>query len=223
MREIVIVGFPKCGTSALIRRFAEEEDVHVLYAANGHVDALFPDRSNLPADKVIVHKCPTYILKRDYLLRLREMVGPADIVVCYRRLPRVLLSWHNMHRRIARTGVQPNHFVHREPEFWANCSVDDYYHKSAHRFRMDMFFDQLLRLFPDEQVTVVAQEKMARSVTNVVKLLKGEPEVEDEAEAHMGYADRADADIAPDVLEILEETYQRFLARVAASGVRSIT
>ena len=225
MREITIVGFPKCGTSALIRRFEEEEDVHVIRSAGGSVDAKFPDRANLPLDKIIVHKCPSYVLKREDLEQLKGEIAPdAQIVLCFRRLPRVLLSWHNMHRRIARTGahLQPNHFVHRDPEFWAHCSVDDYYHRSVHRFRIDMFFDQMLRVFPAERVTVVAQERMARSVANVVKLLKGEAPVEDETEMHRGYADKAQLPIEPAVLDALEENYQRFMALVAQSKVRTL-
>ncbi len=225
MREIVIVGFPKCGTSALVKAFEAEDDTHVMRSATGSVDAKFPDRSNLPHDKLIVHKFPSYILSRGVLERLRDEISPeAEIVVCFRRLPLVLLSWHNMHRRIARTGQerQPNHFVHRDPEFWANCGVDEYYHRSVHRFRIDTFFDQLLRVFPDERVTVVAQERMARSVTNIVKLLKHEAPVEAEDKAHVGYADRTALDVDPEILETLEATYQRFLERVAQSKVRTL-
>ncbi|WP_226582701.1 hypothetical protein [Acuticoccus sediminis] len=223
MREIVIVGFPKCGTSALIRGFEKEDDVHVIRSPNGSVDACFPDRTNLPDDKLVVHKCPSYVLSRTDLEALRDQVGGADIVLCFRPLPRVLLSWHNMHRRIARNGTHPNHFVHREPEFWANCSVDDYYRKSVHRFRVDLFFDQLTRVFPAERITVVAQERMARSVGNVVKVLKGEEPAEPERRrTYVGYADRTEVEIDPEILAALDETYARFLDRVAQSGVRTL-
>ena len=112
--------------------------------------------------------------------------------------------------------MQPNHFVHRDPEFWAHCSVDDYYHRSVHRFRIDMFFDQMLRVFPAERVTVVAQERMARSVANVVKLLKGEAPVEDETEMHRGYADKAQLPIEPAVLDALEEKLAGVKAEMGA-------
>ena len=222
MREIVIVGFPKCGTSALLRRFAEEDDVQVLLSPTGSVDARFPDRSVIEPGKRVVHKYPSYILSREDLLRLRDEIDAPHLVLCYRPLPRVLLSWHNMHRRLARTGKHPNHFVQRDPEFWANCSVDDYYRRSVHRFRIDMFFERIVRMFPAEALTVVAQERMARSLANVVKELKGEAAVEAEEPAHQGYADRADVAIDPQILGELDATFQRFLERVAQDGVRHL-
>lgn len=223
MREIVIVGFPKCGTSALVRAFEEEADCHVLRSPTGSVDVRLPDRTNVPADKIIVHKCPSYILQRVQLEKVRDTTPDGKIVLCYRALPRVLVSWHNMHQRIARKGTHPNHFVHKEPDFWANCTLDEYYQKSTHRFRYDYFFSQLTKVFPAERLTLVSQERMARSVRNVVKLLKDEEPVEEERDvAHKGFADKAEAEIDPEILAILDATYARFLEQAAASGARII-
>lgn len=223
MREIVIIGFPKCGTSALVRAMAKEPGMHHLTAPSGSVDALFPDRSGVPAGEVALHKYPSYIMSRGHLFRLRSINNKADLVVCVRHLPKVLLSWHNMHQGIARSGRLPNHFAYQERDFFAHCSLSEYYGRRGEQLEYDRMFDELLEIWPAERVTVVAQERMARSVKAIARhIASGAPLRDGGGEAHVGYADKAPADIDAPILAALEEKDARLRGIIRESGVRAI-
>jgi sulfotransferase family protein len=204
--EIIVVGFPKCGTTALMKALEADDRVTVLRAPGGSPEIAWPMiRDIAPAPepgKILAHKFTAYIYNREALFHLRDAHPGGHIVLCIRDPKRALVSWHNMHRRIATEGRDTNHFAWKERDFYAECSLADYYQTYARpRLCYDAYLLDLLAIFPAERLTVLSQDALARNMDNITATLKKTargtllpiPEAEAGAEdtAHQGYADTA--------------------------------
>lgn len=176
MNEIVIVGFPKCGTTALCSVFERDPECVVLRNANGGLEIPWPEirtAGDFAGAKLPVHKYTSYIHRQQAIEFLFERNPNATFVVCIRDAVKVLLSWHNMHRRIAREGAPVDHFAAIEKEFYSTCTVSEYYYKFARR-RLQ-FADHVSKLFeivPRTQICIVHQEEMAININDVATFIK---------------------------------------------------
>lgn len=65
--EIVVIGFPKCGTTALMKRFDNDQQVDVLRSKTGGYEIGWPmirETERAPApNKIAAHKFTAYIYK----------------------------------------------------------------------------------------------------------------------------------------------------------------
>lgn len=240
--DFAIIGFPKCGTSALLRLLGSHPKIHLM-AGPGAVETtrgrdielpLFVGRTELPdgfgrPEVVNGHKYSAYIFSRRALDNLLRHNGKSIIIVCTRHPMKSLISWHNMHRKIASEGA-PGHFTTRTPEdrdFYMNCSLQEYYDRYAeNNLRYDFFVKRAFKVFPEQQVVVVAQERLARDpvspVARVVELLGLAPleASTSEVKPHFGHADRVKetAGVSPDLAAKLDATHASMLSVIEATG-----
>lgn len=170
----VIVGFPKCGTSALCRTFEKRDGAHFLRTASGQmeyhwplIDAFEREKGFFDHDGVRVHKFTAYIYN-ERALRYLAALPARRFLVCIRDPLKALVSWHNMHRKIATDGRSPEHFAWTERDFYATCTLDAYYDRFARsRLRYDHHIRTLFDLVGAERVMVVSQERMACGIDSV--------------------------------------------------------
>jgi hypothetical protein len=229
--EITITGFPKCGTTALLRRFSDDAEMHVILSSSGAYEVPWPQIRDVPRELpeglIVVHKFAAYVYSGAALKHLVERNAGSVIVLCVRDPLLSLISWHNMHRKIARAEKPSEHFAWQEREFYADCTIDDYYHRFARmRLRYDHYLNNLLGLVPTERLVVVSQERMAKGMDPVADYLKGlargapVPLAEVAAGAarvHVGYGDRRDEVIGEAIREELAGVHRRLDALIESS------
>lgn len=126
--QFVIVGFPKCGTTALCERLALEPEVHIgkLTANNYESDIsqldCLPD-GFIKDGAICGHKNVAYTDKEGAI----EAIAASDatIIVCIRSPIKVLYSWHRMHKHHADIGIGMPMQSEEHRNFYKNCSVQD--------------------------------------------------------------------------------------------------
>jgi hypothetical protein len=205
--EIVVIGFPKCATSALIRCYENDPCIQLLRTPEGQLEVAWPlIRDIRPHPKpgcMLVHKWTAYVYSRTAVEYLLEVNPDSLLVLCVRDPARALLSWHNMHRNIARSGRNKSHFAWQERDFYAEAELSAYYERFARRaLQYDSFLGSLLEVVPSQRLVVVSQERMALGIDLVATYLKalarGEaatvPSVPlGSSSKHKDYAENADA------------------------------
>ncbi len=233
-REISIVGFPKCGTSALIRALENEPGVAVLRGANGSVEVapgrLEELRNEAPECEVLAHKFAARIYMPNGFRELLGLNPEMVIVLCHRNPLRSLISWHKMHQNIARTGHLKNHFAYKERDFYAEADVNAYYYKYAReRLGYDHYLQKLLDTVSKDRILVVAQEDLALAVPSFAKGvvdfsrdgIRRPVYVSPDNKPHMGYADQKGMgmEIPQDILDELEAVSSRMQQILTDAGV----
>ncbi len=227
----MIVGFPKCGTTAIVEMLSKHPSVSLLKSSSGSTEIPWPSFRDAPAQfedaEVGVHKFAAYIYNLDALKWLAETNYERHFVVCFRDPTRALVSWHNMHRRIANSDGS-NHFAYREREFYANCSIEDYYEQfAASRLNYDKQFNRMAEIVPAQRISAVSQERMAKGVLDVADWLVGRalgvteeslgaPPM-DSAPEHRGYSDTARMHIPESIVVELNGVRTR-LYEILSSG-----
>lgn len=232
---IVVVGFPKCGTTALITKLGADRRTYVLRPGTGSVEVSwpliktmeFPEKNGI----IRVHNSSSYIFSKTAVKCLAESNPDSIIDLCVRDSKRALISWHHMHRLIAKSGSSPEHFAYKERAFYAKCSLSGYYERFAQsRLQYDVYFDRLFSIVPKDRIVVVSQERIARGISSVAMFLKElvlgarDPQLLDvpqDADHHIGYADNHAQAIGPQILKELKPVKKNLLKEVRASGVRS--
>ncbi len=202
--EIVVVGFPKCGTTALMRAFEADPDLDVLRTPEKALEIAWPrirDLARPPRqNRILAHKFTAYVYNREALAHLRDANPDTRFVLCTRDPQKALVSWHNMHRKLATDGRDPSHFAWKERDFYAQCSLPDYYDRFARtRLRYDHYLAQMLEILPADRLTVLSQESLARNMDNIVATLKAAargtvraiPAAPATGDTHQSFADRA--------------------------------
>ncbi len=240
--HFAIVGFPKCGTSALLSMLAQNTDVHVIAGPRAIESGysrdiempLFVDRTELSeglgrAGLVNGHKYSAYAFSKKALRNLFNHNNKMLIIVCVRHPRKSLISWHQMHRSFAING-SINHFTGRTPEdreFYMNCNLQEYYDRYAgSRLRYDFFVGNVFDVFPAEQVVVVAQERLALDpfapTARISELLgcRNEQASKSEVAPHIGHADRVAgmSGLNPDVVANLDATHAATMHTIQARG-----
>jgi len=236
--DIVILGFPKCGTSALFRSIESRKGrVRSLRAEDGHIELPWPQFRSVTTKasegKFRLHKFPGYVFNDKALDYLSENLPGAVFVLCIRDPRKALVSWWNQHRRIAQSRKPVGHFANREREFYADCSLKDYYEYYAReRLRYDVHFRNVMARIRDQKVVVVAQERMAQGLDpiseHILDIANGqssEPPSDlrgDSDEGHKGFADSADVALDRDAGEDLQAGQINLYRMVANSRAHSI-
>lgn len=217
MADFVVLGFPKCGTSALTRAIGTLQKVQVdgytggeleapYFAGEEQVAALRTLRQKSPHAAAVGHKFSAYVYDNAAIRRIASAVPRATLVLCVRDPKRALVSWREMHRRIAVQGSQKAHFVNISDEsrrFYAEASLEDYYRRYARDWLTYTAHIQRMReLVPLQPLVLVSQEYMAARMDKVLQVLAkrlnvpAPPANPDAATAHRGVSD----DVEPDDL-----------------------
>ena len=119
-----------------------------------------------------------------------------------------------MHQNIATTGKQANHFAYKNRDFYAFCSIEDYYQAYARSMlEYDRYFRRLISIVPEDRIIVASQERMAQGIGDVAAFIKAwtrgerpEPPIAGEgADEHKGYADKAKVEVDPAIIAELDD------------------
>ena len=146
--NLICAGFPRCGTTALSKYFEAYTNISVLkdpnsgaYEFNGFTEDRINDyyTSRLQGSDHIFHKFSgyTYVKGISSLLNSTRTIRNNTIILFmlgnqYERLQ----SWHAFHRSKAVNGADKAHFTYANRDFYANCSLGEYYREFA-RKRID--------------------------------------------------------------------------------------
>lgn len=232
--EIVITGFPKCGTTALLRAFGSDAELQLIKRPDGAVELTWPLIQTMripPHDgKILTHKFTAYVFNTEALTYLAEINPNSAIVLCIRDPKKSLISWHRMHQSIAKSGRQKQHMAYREREFYADCTISDYYERFARRrLKYDKHLRTLLTIVPKERIVVVSQERMAQdmdAVSGMIKsVAKGETVTVAPSNAnkdnYKGYADKSETILDAKIERTLNRVQKRLHNVIAKSGVHT--
>lgn len=209
--DFCIVGFPKCGTTA-IARFLESSPYCHLAKLDDQYESPFYGRIEVDpsalhvAGKLNGHKYTAYAYSfhafRKMLTRNRRTL----FIFCVRDARAALLSWCNMHRQIALRGSPAGHFACSSDEnrdFYANCSPSEHYERfSRRRLAYAERIEAVRRRFPKARILVVRQEDLARDPRAVMTRIH----------AAMGVS------VGPDYLAEHAEPHQSFGAKAGSSA-----
>lgn len=230
--ELTIVGFPKCGTSALMRALESMTAVSILRSKGGSLECSWPQIKHStpePSTNLLVHKFTAYIYNPTALTYLARSNPSRTIVLCVRRPRRALLSWYLMHRNIARRDSYTDHFAYREREFYATCTLEAYMDRFARdRLQYDRLFLRLLRFFSSERIVVVWQERMALGIDAVAEYLVrrvlhheylAETPCQELLGQHFGAADVSSTEVPFKIREELSAVEFRLRANIQNKGV----
>tara|TARA_R110000868_G_scaffold101630_1_gene279662 strand:- start:10939 stop:11670 length:732 start_codon:yes stop_codon:yes gene_type:complete len=236
LREIVIIGFPKCGTSALVKRLEQDPEVQVRRSPEGGMEMPWPLIRDTPPkkkrdpSKIQAHKFTAYSYNAKALSFLVEANPDSILALCVRDPVRALVSWHNMHQTIARKEHNARiagHFAWKERDFYSKCSISEYYEAFARtRLRYDSTLESVLEIVPAERLVVVSQERIARdigAVTDYLKALSGDKTAaapargEERTDVHLGYADKVKIEI-DEQIELELKNVQLHLNQILEAG-----
>jgi len=233
--EAVVLGFPKCGTSALMRALEADSDFAVLRTEKGALEMFWPmildQRPRAPKNQIVAHKFTAYIYNRGALGYLYGVNPVSAFVLCIRHPARVLVSWHRMHQNIATTGKQPNHFAYKNRDFYASCSIEDYYQAYARSMlEYDRYFRRLISIVPEDRIIVASQERMAQGIGDVAAFIKAwtqgerpEPPIAGVGtDGHKGYADKAKVEVDPAIIAELDDVQSSLLDAISKSKVTAL-
>lgn len=178
--DFCIVGFPKCGTSALARFLERSQHINLM-KMNGKYEApLFINKApsidaHYQEGLLNGHKYTAYAYSLQAMQSILENSPQALIIFCVRDIETALYSWHNMHRRIAIKGDPQTHFVNQDEEtqrFYRECSVEDYYWKFARdRLTYAAHINRILEKWADVKFALVSQLRLAQDAKTVVSRL----------------------------------------------------
>jgi hypothetical protein len=208
LADFVIIGFPKCGTSALTRalgtlpkvqvdRFVDGQLEAPYFAAEQQLEALRTLRQKSPRAAAVGHKFSAYVYNETALKRIASTVPRSLLVLCVRNPNKALVSWREMHRRIAALGTNKAHFVNHSDEsrrFYTEASLEEYYrHYARDRLTYAAHIERVRELTPDQPLVLVSQEFMAARMQRVLQVLAKRlslpPPKLVTARAHRGVAD----------------------------------
>lgn len=238
--NLAVLGFPKSGTSALMRELGGREGVKVLTAPNGSLELAWPAIKEFETEsslrefvdgdtRLVCHKFAAYIYNPKAIKYLSDN-KERKFVVCIRDPSKSLVSWWNMHRKIATTGRDKNHIAYKEREFFANCDVGEYYNRYAKdRLRYDTHINKLLDAVGVERVFVVSQERMASNTTlagtRILNFSTGdssEDVVRTSGGEHQSYAEKAKLVLPDGIQQELDQIYGATLVTLLKNDVQRL-
>lgn len=228
--DFVVVGFPKCGTTALVRLLDGIQGVKV-HKMNGALEAPFfysnrgvnslRESINTAGDAINGHKFTAYIYNDDALHQIQKHNPNALFIVCIRDPVRALVSWREMHRKIAVAGTTTSHFVNKSPEsrkFYQSCSLSDYYRAFAgSRLPYARYIRNFRETLNNPKLIIITQEYLAQNANYATHLIASHlgvehPEGAANVSPHIGFADKvSDIDLDPELQSELE-TYRHDLS-----------
>jgi hypothetical protein len=215
--RFAVLGFPRCGTTALAHALNDLDGLNVVHAGNRwEVDLTqrpLPPEECFDPRSINGHKFATYIYNRRKLGRLLKLNPDMQFIVCVRDPRRSLVSWFRMHRDIAQGAWKSKtHFAWREREFYRSCSIAQYYeHFAQPRLRYCHHLTAALEVLPTDQVVVVAQPYMAAAMRSTLATLctrLGSSAVPaHEARDHVSRSEKDPVDLPREINETLAKEY----------------
>lgn len=212
MMDFVVTGFPKCGTSALMRLIETLNGVAVarvnrslevpLYHSPDGVKRWPQLRQGVPGRRN-GHKFVSYVYNPGALARMVRDNPRTLFIVCVRDPRRSLVSWREMHRRIALDESGMGHFVTESAQsrrFFRDASVEEYYHGwIKERLKYASHIQRLVERVTPARVMVIDQGLLARDPGRVLAAVAHELRLPYTAplragEAHVSYAETAGDD-----------------------------
>jgi Sulfotransferase domain len=175
----VVAGFAKCGTSALVRYLSAMPMINVATSnedGTGLEINYFLDKSKLDSNYLQAryktgflngHKYAAYLQlpKTEYALERMIAENPRiKIIVCIRPIKSVLVSWYNMHKKIAKTGELGSHNMCKDSQtrlYYLTITLDDYFEKFYQRLEYCRLLEQLFNIFPSSQVHIMSMNSLA--------------------------------------------------------------
>ena len=227
--DFAVIGFPKCGTTALIRSLMQSGDIHIGMLNNSiesditALKGVKPPDGFFAEDKINGHNFSAYVFSTHKIRMLTEMNDNCRLILCVRNPLLSLLSWHRMHVKIA-NGPLSYHFASVERDFFADCTIESYYSKFAQsRLQYHMYFHRLLGIVPADRILIVWQSRMAEEMQAVMNacasFLGFEAPVLAYQSPHVGFADRCEVHVAGIISAELSLVHEKLRSLIFDSGV----
>lgn len=226
--DFCILGFPKCGTTALARFLEANEKVY-LAKLNGRYESPYfkPDRVDIVPDYrpglVNGHKWTGYVYSPRSLHRLYAVSPDALFIICVRDAKAAMLSWQRMHAKIAERGTPETHPVNRSAEsraFFQTCSPEAYFEDYANQ-RLDYAeaIGRFQEAFPEARFVVTSQGRLAQDAAGLMTALLERLGVEPSPEflaglpkGHDSYGQRAETKLSEEVATALANKDRQLFA-----------
>ena len=132
---------------------------------NNYENLKFQHKGLAKEDNFSGHKYTAYIYNATALRRIRTENPERLFVICVRNPVRSLISWHEMHRNIATTGSNLQHFVNKDQvtrDFYINATIEEYYVKFAKdRLRYAFYIRRMRKILNNPKIMFISQEYLA--------------------------------------------------------------
>lgn len=189
--NLICAGFPRCGTTALAKYFEEYTNVKVLrdpdtgaYEYNGLSGSKISEyyESEMLSSGHIFHKFSgyTYIdsIASSFNLTTQSRKNTIILFMLGNQYER-LRSWHAFHKSKAVSGTDKTHFTYKNRDFYANCSLSDYYQEFAIG-RIDYLSSlvKIVQAFNRGKTLIIKQEDLRQHPEEVLGFLSNELEFE---------------------------------------------
>ncbi|MFC1665201.1 sulfotransferase [Pseudomonadota bacterium] len=169
--NLLILGFPKCGTHALLHNLAHHPHIHthpneLSFFGNKNKSleeymALFQSDKKYNGEKT-----PYYVLRKDAMQQISELIPNAKLFICIRHPIQTVHSFYNFRIFEYKNGF-PHGFNPEEYSF-EDIVLDDLDAKQFNIYQccyIDHIRKNVLRYFPIEQIYFVIQERMMNFMT----------------------------------------------------------
>ncbi|MCH8488809.1 MAG: sulfotransferase domain-containing protein [Oceanicaulis sp.] len=177
--NLVVLGFPKCGTTALMLELGARRGVEVLRSRTRKLEIQWPEIQSIEdtlfepgvldhKTVLVAHKCTSYIYDQAALTYLAQDEN-RKYLICLRDPVKSLRSWWKMHKDIATSGRNKAHFAWQDREFFAHCDIGQYYLKYAQsRLNYGFHISAALKIIPSENLYFMSQTHMAKDISAAV-------------------------------------------------------
>lgn len=174
--DFCIVGFPKCGTTALVRLLATSPALNLAKTETSYETPIFFPKLEAKGVKYVRgkpngHKFSAYIYSPQAMEDLIGDSPKALIILTVRDAASALMSWRDMHRKIA-TDNRQGHFTTASDEarsYYMNCSLEEYFHSYADsRLNYAAYIRELLAVHPGLNYLIVGQRRLSEDARGVM-------------------------------------------------------
>lgn len=175
--NLLIVGFPKCGTHALLHNLGRHPDIHT------HPDEVgFFGRQKLTLEEYAAlfrpdcrfngEKSAVYVYREEAIRQIKEMVPEARLVVCLRHPVQWAHSFYNFRVWEFRRGFPPGFDPARYPfEKMVLRELDVSWFQIRRGCFVDFIRANVLSYFERAAVQFVVQERMANDLSTEMNAL----------------------------------------------------
>lgn len=172
---VILIGFPKCGTTAMHGYFASHPDFNALLVGdfNCEIDTIGDKvggdlyrQALLSSQQCLFHKFSSYIYSVSKLKQLASLESNRVklFIAVYGDPVSRLESWYKFHKNIAMTGKNKKHFAYVERDFYGSCSVEEYYNKFASSLlRYDEYLGRASSALGESKLLVCSQDDLRNS------------------------------------------------------------
>jgi hypothetical protein len=226
--DFCLVGFPKCGTTALVRLLAASPALNLARTETSYETPIFFPKLEAKGVKYVRgkpngHKFSAYIYSPQAMEALIGDSPKALIILSVRDSASALMSWRDMHRKIA-TDNRKGHFTTASEEaraYYMNCSLEEYFHSYADsRLNYAAYIRELLSVHPGLNYLIIGQRRLSEDARGVMTEIHDRLKVKAPQayldELPQGYRPRGNRDItqteiSPDVTATLAGKDQALL------------